>query len=199
MGAPKAYLILTMIAAAAGVAAAVLLLGGRELELRSGSVLDAPRPVGEFVLTDQHQRPFTLESLKGNWNLLFIGFSHCPDVCPTTLAIMGQVEARVRASGREVTAVFVSVDPERDTPDLLQRYVGHFSAYMLGVTGSRDQLERICSDLGFAYVKVPQGGGRYTVDHSGALALIDPQARVVGYFSPPFEVDRLVADLVRLL
>lgn len=188
--------ILVVLAAAAALVAVVAVsIPSPGLELQTGRVLDQPRAINPFELVDQHERPFTRNSLQGRWHLVFIGFTHCPDACPTTMAMLGAVETRLRTEGHELQTVFVSVDPERDTPDELARYVGFFGEEIIGATGSKQQLDRFCDDLGFAYIKVPDGRGGYTVDHSGALALIDPHARVAGYFLPPFDLDGLADDL----
>lgn len=147
---------------------------------------------------DQDGQPYGNAQLTGGWTLLFAGFTHCPDVCPTTLGIMKQVEARLPAPG--VQLVFLSVDPARDTPEILHRYVRHFSGTMRGVTGSNEQLDALCASLGLAYVKVPGASDdAYTMDHSAALVLIDPLGRVAGYFSPPHRADALAADLAAVL
>ncbi|MGH8136085.1 MAG: SCO family protein, partial [Steroidobacteraceae bacterium] len=91
--------------------------------------------------------------------------------------------------------IFLSVDPARDTPAQLAQYVGHFDPTLIGVTGSKAQIDRLCADLGLAYVINPGVGGEYTVDHPASLLLVDPQARFAAYFRPPFSLDRLAADL----
>ena len=162
-------------------------------------MLDTPRPLEDFELVDQHGDSFRGQDLKEHWSLVFIGFTHCPDVCPATLHLLGELDQRLRSDGYVVNPVFVSVDPERDTPEVLASYVGHFSERIVGATGPHDQLARLCDGLDFAYVKIPSSKGRYTIDHSGALALIDPQSRLVGYFMPPFDANRMTADLAIVL
>jgi protein SCO1/2 len=167
--------------------------------LASGILLGTPRPVGAFALLDQDGQPFTRDRLAGHWTLLFAGFTHCPDVCPTTLGVMKAVEQKLPAA-EPVQMVFVSVDPERDTPEQLKRYVRYFSPALIGATGPDDQLQALCSSLGLAYMKVPGvSASDYTMDHSAALVLIDPQARVTAYFQPPHRADALVADLARVV
>jgi protein SCO1 len=162
--------------------------------LQSGVVLAQPRPIAEFALLDQDGKPFTREQLRGRWTVLFAGFTHCPDVCPTTLGLMKALTQRLAQPAPAM--VFLSVDPERDTQDALAAYVRHFGAAIQGVTGPREELDRLCASLGIAYLKIPGATeGDYTVDHSAALVLIDPQARVAGYFPPPHKLDTLAADL----
>jgi protein SCO1/2 len=181
-----------------GVAAAWWVTARRPITLASGTALATPRAIGAFRLTDQQGREFMPESLRGHWSLVFAGFTHCPDACPTTLTLLNSVDERLRASDGAIQVVFLSVDPERDTPERLAGYVGHFNPHFVAVTGARAQIDALCRDLGIAYVHNPGVGGDYTVDHSAALVLIDPRARVAGYFQPPHDPDALAADLAAL-
>ena len=167
------------------------------LELSSGIVLTAPRPLAEFWLEDTTGREFSRARLEGRWSLLSIGFTQCPDVCPLTLAALAAATSRLEP-GLAAQTVFVSVDPARDTAAELEEYVHYFDPGFIAVTGERDELDKLCASLGFAYVHVPRGGGEYTVDHSTAVALIDPQARVAGYFRLPLDAERLAHDLAGL-
>jgi protein SCO1 len=167
--------------------------------LTSGILLTAPRPVGDFALTDQDGQPFTRRRLDGHWTLLFAGFTHCPDVCPTTLGVMKAVAERLPQDA-PLEMVFLSVDPERDTPEQLKRYVRYFSPTLVGATGGADQLQALCANLGLAYMKVPGAkASGYTMDHSAALVLLDRQGRVAAYFQPPHRAETLAADLGRVL
>ena len=169
-------------------------------ELQSGILLQEPRPLAAFALTDHAGAVFDNARLQGHWTLLFAGFTHCPDVCPTTLALMKQLHAQLAAGGRAVQPLFLSVDPERDTPEQLRRYVEYFGPAITGVTGPAAEIDRVCASLGLAHGKVPGSKPEeYTVDHSAALVLLDPQGRIAGYFQPPHRLDTLAADLVRIL
>lgn len=181
-----------------GVAAAWWVTARQPVTLASGTALATPRAIADFRLTDQQGREFTRESLRGGWSLVFAGFTHCPDACPTTLAMLNAMDERLRANGGAIQVVFLSVDPERDTAERLAGYVSHFNPRFVAVTGARAQIDELCRDLGIAYVRNPGAGGDYTVDHSAALVLIDPRARVAGYFQPPHDADALAADLAAL-
>lgn len=181
-----------------GIAAAILLGPPVPVALRSGTALPQPRPIGEFELVDQRGRALTRSSFEGRWSLVFTGFTNCPDICPTTLALLATLTTRLRERGGELQTVFVSVDPERDTPAALAQYVGHFDSAMIGATGTRAQIDRLCAELGLAYLLNPGTAGEYTVDHSAALVLVDPQARIAAYFQPPFDLDSLATDLATL-
>ncbi len=183
-------------AIAVGAGAAIYARLSATLELDAGTVLPDPRPIGEFALLDQRGRPFGPAALENRWSLLFTGFTHCPDVCPTTLALLASLRSRIGNPPLQI--VFVSVDPERDTPDAIASYLAHFDPAFVGVTGAGADIERFTKALGLAQVRNPGVGGEYTVDHSAALVLIDREVRVAGYFLPPHDERALAADLQRL-
>lgn len=192
----RPLVLIACVAAALGAAVAWWSARPMAVALKAGTALDRPRAIADFRLQDQQARDFTRASLRGRWSLLFTGFTHCPDICPTTLALLAELRARVPGDGLQF--VFVSVDPERDTPAVLAAYIAHFRAPLQGVTGSRAGIEAFTAGLGLAQVRNPGVGGDYTVDHSAALVLIDPRARVAGYFTPPHDIGLLAADLAAL-
>jgi protein SCO1 len=185
-----------LVAIAAGAGFALYERARATPELAAGTALPTPRPVTEFAFTDQHGEPFTRASLEGHWTLLFTGFTHCPDVCPTTLALMAGLRREI--AREDLQFLFVSVDPERDTPEAVARYLAHFDPALVGATGTREEMERFTAGLGLAQVRNPGVGDEYTVDHSTALVLIDPKARLAGYFQAPHRREALASDLARL-
>jgi protein SCO1/2 len=192
--APVAIAILAAVAIGAGIA--LRERAAAPPALRAGTALPDPRPLADFALTDQHGRPLTRAQLRGGWTLVFTGFTNCPDVCPLTIATMAELRRRL---GRDdVRFLFVSVDPQRDTPEVIRRYLAHFDPALAGATGPRAEVEAFTAGLGLAQVVNPGTGAEYTVDHTTALVLIDPEARLAGYFSAPHEPDALAADLAGL-
>ena len=183
-------------AIAIGVGVTLYRHASEPVTLRAGTALTDPRPLGEFAFVDQAGKPFGRASLEGRWSLVFTGFTNCPDVCPTTLALMAELRRQVHRD--DLQFVFVSVDPERDTPEVVARYLAHFDPALIGATGSRAEMERFTAALGLAQVRNPGVGDEYTVDHSTAFVLIDPEARVAGYFQAPHEREALAADLAAL-
>jgi len=169
------------------------------LELKAGIALPQPRPLPEFSLQDQHGLPFTRASLDGQWTLLFAGFTSCPDICPATLATLATLDTRLDRAGRELQVLFLGLDPERDDPATMRAYLGHFNPDFRGATGETVQIDQLMAALGLAYLRVPTGAESYTIDHSTALVLIDPQARVAAYFKPPLLPDAIAADLAPVL
>lgn len=184
-------------AVAAGIGAAALLSSPAVPALRAGTALDDPSPLGDFALVDQAGRAFGRRDFEGRWSLVFTGFTNCPDICPATLALLTEVRARVPDQGLRI--VFVSVDPARDTPARLLDYLAHFGQGIRGATGTQAQVEAFSRQLGLAHVRNPGAAGDYTVDHSAALVLIDPRARVAAYFPPPHDVARLATDLAGIV
>jgi protein SCO1 len=181
--------------AAGAVFAFQLRPSGAALQLESGIVLPQPRQLPAFALVDQRGRPFSHHALEGRWTLVFAGFTHCPDICPATLSTLKAVQERLDDLGAEVQTVFLSLDPERDDPGTLAQYLAHFDPAIIGVTGARVELDKLMSGLGLVYLKVPSGPQQYTIDHSAAVALVDPHARVAAYFKPPLRPEALAADL----
>jgi protein SCO1/2 len=192
--APVAIAILA--AVAIGVSVALHERATEPPTLRAGTALPEPRALADFNLMDQDGQPFSREDLLGRWTLLFTGFTNCPDVCPVTIASMADLRRRLARD--DLQFLFVSVDPERDTPEVIRRYLAHFDPGLLGATGPRAEVEKFTAGLGLAQVVNPGVGDEYTVDHSTALVLIDPEARLAGYFSAPHEADALAADLAGL-
>lgn len=185
------------------LAAACLFLGacssGDPVQsLEHASILDEPRALAAFHLTDRHGHEFTQAQFAGSWSVLFAGFTHCPDICPATMAMLASAQKRAGISTDQLRTIFVSVDPERDTPAQLTEYLAHFNSEWTALTGEKEELDRLMTSLQMAYVRVPMGNGEYTMDHSTALVLIDPEGRMRGYFTAPLDVDALSEDLGRL-
>lgn len=164
-------------------------------QLASGTWLPQAKEVAEFRLTDTTGRAFTRRDLGGGPTLVFFGFTHCPDVCPTTLMKLAQVRQRAELKGLRV--LFVSVDPQRDTPAVLGTYVHAFDPAFLGLSGDPQAILALAANFGVAVNRVELPGGDYTMDHSAVLFLLDARARIAAIFTPPFEVAALAADLRR--
>ena len=155
-----------------------------------------PPVVPELHLVRQDGTPFTRDALLGKWSLLFFGFTHCPDVCPTTLEVLAEVHTLLKnnpAYAARGQVVFVSVDPERDTPAQLAQYLRYFHRDFIGVTAPEADLKTLTRALGALFMKVSQGGADYTVDHSAGIFFIDPRARLVSVLTPPHSADSLLA------
>lgn len=166
-------------------------LSEAELAANGAVVFEKPRQIAEFELLDEHGQPFTLDDLRGQWSVLFFGFTTCPDICPTTLATLSRwhkmLDAKIAANTQ---VVMVSVDPARDTPERLQPYIDYFNPDFAGVTGEFLPIKRLADNLNVAFNKVPLGED-YTVDHSGYLILVNPNGHYHGFMRPPFHPDAM--------
>ncbi len=158
------------------------------------------RSLPAFQLKDHHGEDFNNSRLQGNWSLLFFGYTHCPDVCPTTLLALSQILPHLNADTKP-QVVFVSVDPERDTPEVLSQYTPHFHPSFLGVSGDPAELERLGTAIGILSMKVPdpKGGDNYFMDHSTVVVLIDPDGRFVGVFPAPHDGEGMAMDLQAII
>ena len=152
-----------------------------------------PKPLTAFAFTDHENRAFDLSRLKGKWSFLFFGYTHCPDICPTTLATLARAHENIvksMADAKEVQFVFISVDPNRDTAGKLRQYVTYFDTAFLGVTGDNAQLGNLAGQLGAAYqVAITPGMEDYPVYHTAAVFLVDPRARYHAVFTPPLDAE----------
>jgi len=160
-------------------------------------------PAPPLQLTDQDGRPFDLASLRGRPVLVFFGYTHCPDVCPTTLSTMNSVTKKLAAaklSGAPVRVVFVSIDPERDTIQHLAEYVPYFNKDFLGVTGTPAQVDAFTKQLNILHMRgsEPASDGNYTMDHTASILLIDPRARFSAIFSAPHVANAITQDFLSL-
>lgn len=175
-----------------------------EVRRLSGSLLyPEPKPLPEFQLQRTDGTPLSRRDWTGQWRLVFFGFTHCPDVCPTTLstlkAAIGQLlTERPQAA---VAVSFVSVDPARDAPEQLGNYVHYFNPAFEAATGSDEQLLALTRALGVLYSQSPTGPGPmdYTIDHTASILIIDPEGRLAGLMRPPHQTAAIVADLKTLL
>ena len=159
------------------------------------TLLPEPRPLTAFAFTDHENRVFDLSRLKGKWSFLFFGYTHCPDVCPTTLATLARAHesmAKSKAGADDVQFVFISVDPNRDTAGKLRQYVTYFDASFLGAAGDDAQLGKLAGQLGAVYqVEVKPGAENYPVYHTAAVFLVDPRARYHAVFAPPIDAEAI--------
>ncbi len=160
-----------------------------------------PRVVADFALFDQHGEPFDLSRWQQRWTLVFFGFTHCPDICPSTMALMSSVldEARL---GDDLGVTFISVDPERDSADHLADYVQFFDPRFDAATGPMAQLVALTHQLGVLFDIEPHdssAAAAYNVDHSASVLLFNPEGRLVGQFPAPQQLDLLVSDLQQLI
>ena len=167
----------------------------------AAAVYAAPRPLPAFELVAHDGSRFDRARLTGRYTLLFFGFTNCPDLCPTTLTELAQAARLLEdlPAADRPRVVLVSVDPERDTPAVLARYLPHFDARFVGVTGGEAAIGTLAQALGAAYQKGEPVDGSYAVDHTAAVFLIDPAARLAAVFPTPHVARTIAADYRRIL
>jgi protein SCO1/2 len=154
---------------------------------------------GPFRLIDQNGQPVSDQDLKGHPFLVFFGFTHCPDVCPTTLFEVSEILRALGPDAARTRALFITVDPERDTPAVMKDYLSSFDSHLLGLTGDSAAVAAVAKAYRVYYRKVPLDDGGYTMDHTAIVYLMDKSGRFVGPFSLKRPTEAAVADLRRYL
>jgi protein SCO1 len=214
----KKNLIVVSVLLALGIIAAVSLHNWSRapLKLQAAQLLPAPKSMDGYGLTVNGNR-LEFSIAKGRWILLFFGYTNCPDVCPLELQKLGDMLKKFDEAGRPKPLVaFISVDPERDSANMLQAYASHFHAEIVGVTAKNSELAALAKYLGADYNRTttinkkeylveagadmpPNAGEHYVVNHSSRIFIIDSQSRYVGSFAPPHDAAVLFSDMIQLM
>ncbi len=154
---------------------------------------------GPLDLEDQNGKPFTDTQIKGHPFLVFFGFTHCPDICPTTLFDMSQMMKALGPDADRVGALFITVDPDRDTPKVLKDYLSNFDPHLRGLTGNQAQIDTAIKEYRVYAKKVPLENGGYTMDHTAIVYLMDKDGRFVAPFNMTRTPQAEAADLRRYM
>lgn len=205
------YILLVVIAAALGLLAGRKLFlqdqsGARTLpQLQTVVAYPQPRDLPAFSLRQSDGTQLTSGELNGHWTLVFLGFTSCPDVCPTTLAQLAQAQKQWRTlpDSTRPRVLFVSVDPQRDTATRIGEYAHGFHPDTLAATADGQALEDFAKSLGFVFMKVPgehfaENPNDYSMDHSAGIAVLDPQGKLAGLIRPPLQPAAIAADMTTL-
>ncbi|SCB54379.1 protein SCO1/2 [Bradyrhizobium shewense] len=182
--------------------AASLVVGLLIMFWAMGGVSKVAQPAaigGPFQLTDQNGKAVTDKSLKGKPTLIFFGYTHCPDVCPTSLFEISEVLRAMGKDADKVNAVFISVDPERDTPATMKDYLSSFDPHLEGLSGNPAETAKVISSYRVYAKKVPTKDGDYTMDHTALIYLMDRDGRFVSPFNLKRTPDEAAADLKKYL
>ena len=159
-------------------------------------ICDTPRALGDFSLVDHNAEPFTQTAVMGHWTLVFFGFTHCPDICPTTMAELAELKAQLAdTEARDARVAMVSVDPARDTPERLAEYVPYFHHDLLGVTGEFADILSFAQRLNVPFRKVSEPEGAYQMEHSANVMLINPRGDYHGFFRAPLDIPKMRVTL----
>jgi len=190
---------LLLVAALAGVA---LWHQSRQQPLAPGTVISSGTALvgGDFTLTDQDGRRRSSTEFRGRYMLVYFGFTSCPDVCPTTLAVMADALDRMGPQGRKIVPVFITIDPERDTPALIKTYMEGFGPQFIGLTGTVAEIEQVKTLYRVYGAKKPLDGakgleGGYGMDHSSVMYLMGPDGKIVSYYDELIPAAKLEAEL----
>ena len=160
----------------------------------------APAAIGgPFQLTDQAGQAVTEQNLKGKPTLIFFGFTHCPDVCPTSLFEISEVLRAMGKDADKVNAVFISVDPERDTPATMKDYLSSFDPHLEGLSGDPAETAKVITSYRVYAKKVPMKDGDYTMDHTALIYLMDREGRFVSPFNMKRSPEQAASELKRYL
>ena len=164
------------------------------------TVLDNPISLSEFNLTANDGSEFNVAALKDNWSLLFFGYTHCPDVCPLTLHQLSQARKSLSESIDELpNIIMISVDPDRDTTDILHSYVNSFNQPVIGATGLVTEIDKLTGQLGIFYKTNKEEGENYSVSHSAAVVMINKNAQFHAVFSAPHSTEHFISDLPSIM
>ena len=162
--------------------------------------MDPPRQLADFSLIDDQGADFLPDQFKGKWNVLFFGFTYCPDICPLTMKQMADIKGLLGDSAEDMRIFLVSVDPDRDKPENLRRYLDNFDNNFIGLTGAIDQIYRFSTQVNAPFFPVVNSPDpNYTVDHSGSLILINPEANYAGFFRAPHDTQKITKALASIL
>lgn len=150
---------------------------------------------GPFQLTDQSGKRVSDKDFRGRYMLIYFGYSFCPDVCPTTLAVMAQALEKLGDPSQRIAPVLITIDPERDTPKVLEDYVKAFGPSFVGLTGSVDEIKAVEKKYRVYAVKKPLEGGNYGMDHSSVIYLMGPDGKLVSFYDEAISPDDLANEL----
>ena len=164
-------------------------------------LLPQSRTLPNVTMTDQDGQPVAVNELEGKWSLLFLGYTFCPDICPTTLAQLRQIKSELpKEAVDNLQIILVSVDPNRDTPKQLKQYLGYFDPQFRGLTpASVDDIQKLANAVSIPFIPADTSKPNYTVDHSGNLAVIGPDGKQRGFIRAPLNNVKLVAQLPVML
>ena len=164
-------------------------------------LIEPPRNLGSFNLVDSGGKEFLPKDFEGKWNMLFFGFTFCPDICPITMSMLSRIEKGLDIENQEKIRIFlVTVDPDRDSPDQLKVYLENFSENFIGLTGGLDQIYNFATRVNAPFSPISNSKDpHYSVDHTGSIILINPEGNYAGFFRAPHNQDdikKAILDIV---
>lgn len=175
-----------------------------DVDLDNGTILPVPHDISPFSLVSAEEKPFTNQNLKGHWSLLFFGFTKCPQLCPTTLALLNDAYKNIEKNKHVPLPqiVFISIDPERDTPKQILAFLQTFNKNFVGATGEKNELDKLTREMSILYAKVedPEAmdTSMYNIDHSGTVLMVNPLGQLLAVFSRPQDAEELSDDVEKI-
>ena len=163
-------------------------------------LIEPARDLGSFNLIDTNEKEFLPQDFKGKWNVLFFGFTFCPDICPVTMRMLSRIEKEIDSQELDKIRIFlVTVDPVRDNPNQLKIYLKNFSENFTGLTGGLDQIYNFATRVNAPFTPINNSKDPYyTVDHTGSIVLIDPDGNYAGFFRAPHNQDKIKKALLEI-
>ncbi|CAM4443722.1 MAG: hypothetical protein LEGION0398_MBIBDBAK_00624 [Legionellaceae bacterium] len=200
-------IILIVTALLSGIGLRYYLQHKKEVTKVNGIIFPLPRNLHDFTLINQEGKSFTNVNLKNQWSLLFFGFTHCPVICPTTLSILNQAYSKLKNDHfiPLPQVLFISVDPQRDSPQLVSQYAQGFNPEFIGLMGDEKDLTQLTHDMNAVFMKMKingssnSGGNTYTIDHSTSIGLIDPKGKLRAILSNPDNGDQFAHDYEEII
>ena len=182
------------------VGAIIYLLISQPAIIENGQILEPSRKLEDFQLIDFNEKKVTKDLFKGKWSVLTFGFTSCPDICPTTLAFFKNEMSLINENREFIQFIFVSIDPERDSPEKIKSWVQYFDPSIIGLTGTTAELKKFTRMFGawFQTTKV-DGSEEYTVNHPPYFYLVNPEGEWKAFYNPPLTYGRVAQDLNRLI
>jgi protein SCO1/2 len=184
------------------VLVATIIIGGAALYRLSGfSVPSTPTIGGPFSLVDGSNKTVTDRSFRGKWEMIYFGYTFCPDACPTALNTVAETLQQLGPLADKVQPVFITIDPKRDTPEVMGNYVKNFDPRIVGLTGSPQEIDAVAKEFRIYYAahKTGDGPDDYLMDHSSVIIVVDPNGRFAGVIAADLPADRMTAKIRQFL
>ena len=196
--------LVAVLALTTGVVVAWAIKQSQPIKLEAGLWFgEQSRDLPEFELVNQDGASFTRDDLQGKWHFIFFGYTHCPDICPSSLQTMADMTAAIKDEdvSKALQVIFISVDPDRDKPEILKNYVQYFNPGFIGATGTVPNLDNLTRTIGISYFLNRESADQvsYEVAHSAAFVLVNPSAQYAGLFSAPHDSQIMARDITKLV
>jgi protein SCO1 len=192
-----------IVAIGLGIFSALLILKPAPIELEEATWFgDQVKPLPAFELTDHNGKPFNPQTLKGKWQLMFFGYTNCPDICPDTLQMLANMMKLIKDDSvkQQLQITFISIDPDRDDLAKLKAYVTYFNPSFMSARGNIEEVNKLTEVLGIMhYISKSKDGSRYEVAHSGVITLTNPQAEFTAVFAGPHDSALIAHDLTAII